>query len=327
MAKIFTPLAPNVPIVDKDGNPTPYFQRIMQEISDARISASLIDALGGDPDEDAVVVWDDTAGDLAFVPNDELLALDDLTDVDTSGVSSGDVLTYDGADWVAGAVSGGGGWTPTEPVAADFSTVRTGTSITPGVITDLTDSPGVRCSFVRTVTGSDWRQTYILKTVSGGVPFRAECLISNPLQAINNWYMPRLSISTSNASDVARHLSSSVYHEGNQYNFPHSAHRNTGLNSAETAWTTIHQASTACLDTMIWMAIEWTGTDVIMYGSYDGYTWIKFATEPDSFFTGDPNLVGFGWESVGSDGGTHHIWCPHFHITTDLSEPKGLNRV
>lgn len=38
--------------------------------------------------------------------------LDDLGDVDTTGAVSGDVLTYDGADWVAAAPSGGGGGTP-----------------------------------------------------------------------------------------------------------------------------------------------------------------------------------------------------------------------
>lgn len=67
MAKIITPLAMNVPIVDDKGNPTPYFNRILGEISDAKISASVIDAMGGDPGGDRVVVWDDAADDLAFM--------------------------------------------------------------------------------------------------------------------------------------------------------------------------------------------------------------------------------------------------------------------
>jgi hypothetical protein len=35
-------------------------------------------------------------------------ALDDLTDVDTTGASDGDVLTYDDGDWVPKAPTGGG---------------------------------------------------------------------------------------------------------------------------------------------------------------------------------------------------------------------------
>lgn len=42
--------------------------------------------------------------DLGVIPAD----LDDLSDVDTTGVGSGDVLTYDGADWIAQAPTGGG---------------------------------------------------------------------------------------------------------------------------------------------------------------------------------------------------------------------------
>ena len=37
--------------------------------------------------------------------------LDDLSDVDTTGQTTGDVLTYDGADWVPQAPPGGGGGT------------------------------------------------------------------------------------------------------------------------------------------------------------------------------------------------------------------------
>ena len=55
------------------------------------------------------------------------LALDDVDDVDTTGVSDGDVLTYDSGEWVAAAPTGGSGsgdgdgkpflWTP--PSSAD----------------------------------------------------------------------------------------------------------------------------------------------------------------------------------------------------------------
>jgi hypothetical protein len=133
VAKVFTPLAPNVPIVDEEGNPTPYFQRIMQELSDAKISESLLAALGGDPGEDAVLAWDDTADAIEFVPNDELLSLDDLTDVDTSTTppTDGQALVWVDADseWAPGdvAASGGGGFTyeagpPTPPTTSLLST-------------------------------------------------------------------------------------------------------------------------------------------------------------------------------------------------------------
>lgn len=146
MAKVFTPLAPNVPIVDENGNPTPYFQQIMQELTDTKINASLIDALGGDPDEDAVVIWDDTAGELAFVPNDELLSLDDLTDVDTSTTppTDGQTLVWVDADseWAPGDVSGSGGnWWFIPPSAVDFPTAY-GTGGTTGAVT-LSDDADV----------------------------------------------------------------------------------------------------------------------------------------------------------------------------------------
>lgn len=92
MAKIITPLSPKVPIVDKDGNPTAYFNRILAEISDAKISASVIDAMGGDPGGDRVVVWDGATNDLAFMTISE--ALDFIT-----GASHGDILYRDSTGW------------------------------------------------------------------------------------------------------------------------------------------------------------------------------------------------------------------------------------
>lgn len=159
MAKIFTPLAPNVPIVDEKGNPTPYFQRVMQELSDAKISASLADALGGDPGEDAVVTWNDTSNALEFVPNDELLELNDLTDVDTTGVGTGDVLTFDGADWVPDTpTSGGSGaWQLIEP---------NGSVVAEKAFTITIASPGVVTS-----TGHGYvNDTPVLLTTTGALP-------------------------------------------------------------------------------------------------------------------------------------------------------------
>lgn len=51
--------------------------------------------------------------DLGVIPVD----LDDLSDVDTTGVGSGDVLTYDGADWIAQAPTGGGSSLPIDAAA------------------------------------------------------------------------------------------------------------------------------------------------------------------------------------------------------------------
>lgn len=100
MAKLLTPLAPNVPIVDKEGNPNPYFQRIMQELTDARVSASLIDALGGDPDVDAFVMWDDSTGDLTFYSVNDLADLLNISELlDTIDDTHGAILYRDSASW------------------------------------------------------------------------------------------------------------------------------------------------------------------------------------------------------------------------------------
>jgi hypothetical protein len=112
MAKIINPLAWNVPIVNPEtGYPTEYFKRILEDISDAKISASLIEALGGDPDEDQVVTWDDTAGDLAFKPASDVL---DMID-DTHGA----ILYRDSADWQALAPGTDGDVLTTHGASAD----------------------------------------------------------------------------------------------------------------------------------------------------------------------------------------------------------------
>lgn len=126
MAKLITPLSDMVPIVRKDGTPTPYFARILSEISDAKISASVIDAMGGDPDADMAVVWDDAAGDLVFLSLSDMLDwIDDTHGAvlyrDSAGWAAlapgtdGDVLTThgSGADptWETPSAGGGGPWT------------------------------------------------------------------------------------------------------------------------------------------------------------------------------------------------------------------------
>lgn len=92
------PLSTQVPIVDEDGNPTPYFQQLMQIFIDEKNAAV-------DDITETVEDLDDLVAVVAA------LELDDLADVDTTGVADGDVLTYDSGsgDWVAEAPSSGSG--------------------------------------------------------------------------------------------------------------------------------------------------------------------------------------------------------------------------
>lgn len=68
--------------------------------------------------------------DLGVIPAD----LDDLSDVDTTGVGSGDVLTYDGADWIAQAPTGGGSSgerTKVDPTAQSWAWInQSGATVT-----------------------------------------------------------------------------------------------------------------------------------------------------------------------------------------------------
>lgn len=111
MVSVIKHLSDQVPIVRSDGTPTPYFARLLEEISDAKIAASVIDAMGGDPDADMVVVWDDAAGDLVF------LSLSDMLDWidDTHGA----ILYRDSAGWAALAPGTDGDVLTTHGASAD----------------------------------------------------------------------------------------------------------------------------------------------------------------------------------------------------------------
>jgi hypothetical protein len=112
MVKLINPLAFNVPIVDpKTGYPTEYFKRILEDIADAKISAGLIEALGGDPDEDQVVTWDDTEDDLAFKPASGVLDMIDNT--------HGAILYRDADEWLALAPGAAGEVLTTHGAGAD----------------------------------------------------------------------------------------------------------------------------------------------------------------------------------------------------------------
>lgn len=225
------------------------------------------------------------------------------------------------------STGGGSGWLPTEPTAAQFTVARNGTGMTAATKADLTKSPGIMMTFSRNSTASNWRQSYFLQSVGGGVPFRAEALISNPLQSSNDFIGCGLAISTDNAADVERSIRISDLVSASLRYAPYSV-KHTTLNGQEALLTTINQPTQLLTSfNNIWFAIEYDGTNINTYVSFDGYTWYLNGTEPKAFFTGTPNLVGFGWEAVASDGGTQYVFCPHFKITTNLNDPFGLNNV
>jgi hypothetical protein len=62
------------------------------------------------PGDGDALTWDDSAGEWVATPlgGGGPHSLDSHTDVDTTGVTAGDVLTYDGADWIAQAPAAAG---------------------------------------------------------------------------------------------------------------------------------------------------------------------------------------------------------------------------
>lgn len=127
MVDVIKHLSTQVPIVRPDGTPTPYFARLLESISDAKIAASIIEALGGDPGSDQVVTWDDSAESLDFKSLSDVLdfigsaAHGDILYRDSAGWArlgagtAGQVLQTNGASadptWVTPSSSGQGPWT------------------------------------------------------------------------------------------------------------------------------------------------------------------------------------------------------------------------
>jgi hypothetical protein len=143
------PFSAQVPIVYTDtGNPTHYFNTQLQLLLEA----------SGVFEGDIATINDSITtieGDITTIETTIAnLELNDLADVDTTGASNGDVLEFDGTDWVAAAPSGGGGgnwWAGNEPAAADFPNNQSGDAIAT-TITDDTDL-GVKVDFGNMVSG------------------------------------------------------------------------------------------------------------------------------------------------------------------------------
>jgi hypothetical protein len=117
MATLLTPLAHNVPIVDANGNPTSYFQRMLQQLLKEKKATDEL-AEGAVPGETEVIAGVGLSGGgplSADVTVDLDAVLDDLTDVDTTTAppTDGQALVYDdGLElWLPGTISGGGSGT------------------------------------------------------------------------------------------------------------------------------------------------------------------------------------------------------------------------
>lgn len=149
------PLSTQVPIVDENGNPTPYFQQLMQIFIDEKNAAvddidatiddvvdlaaevatkqdqdALLDSIAAlsDPGSDKMLFWDDSAGQLGWLEPADNLAIDG-TDLDAttsgggggffSGISAGPQPATSGAFATKGMV-----FVPTVDVEVHFITIN-----------------------------------------------------------------------------------------------------------------------------------------------------------------------------------------------------------
>lgn len=106
-----TPLSINVPVTDpKTGNPTTYFQRMLQILLEEK---SVTDDLAETAIQPADLTAALTALQIAIQAVIDALVLDDLADVDTTTTppTDGQALIWDAAnsEWVPGDVASGGG--------------------------------------------------------------------------------------------------------------------------------------------------------------------------------------------------------------------------
>lgn len=102
-----SPLTSNVPIADKNGNPTPFFARQLKQLLDEKadvaavadaaipsdqLLAQLLADLGGDPADDRIIYWDDSTNTFKFLDIGANLSISSNT-LNTSGGGGG---SYEG---------------------------------------------------------------------------------------------------------------------------------------------------------------------------------------------------------------------------------------
>lgn len=110
---LLTPVSIQVKLVDEKGCPTPYFQRMLQQLlKEKKVTDELAEGAAPQAELDAVEAA--LQGEIDAVEADlAALVLDDLVDVDTTSTppADGEALVYDSGSslWLPGAVAGGGG--------------------------------------------------------------------------------------------------------------------------------------------------------------------------------------------------------------------------
>lgn len=175
------PLSTQVPIVDSKGNPTPYFQQLMQIFIDEKNAVA-----------DGVIENVEDLDDLAAVV--AALELDDLADVDTTGVDHGSVLYKDSTAWQALAAGAAGkvltaqgsGADPTwetPNAAGSWTLIGTGQTST-GLYDFAVDGAKATIDFLDLTGYQDlllWMDG-VTKSVSGG--FQVQVSVNNG----SSWY-------------------------------------------------------------------------------------------------------------------------------------------
>ena len=260
------------------------------------------------------LTYDDGANTLTIAATTPSLDLDDLADVDTTGVSDGEVLTYDSGDstWKAAAPTGGGGaaWYFDPPVAADFPNVgRSGTETTDFTLTDDADvglifenpnwsSTGDRMRWAtQALPGGDWKATIHIAELS--------------------------LLTATNYSGVGIVLREVATNKSIQFNAlkwdsgsEKSAYDYWNTNGTSYAGTTVAANVRPCGPR--WLQIEKVSTTLHFRFSYNGKKWITLGSPSlTAHFTTAPDQIGPSIVSnaIGTNGGAfQHLTVDHWEV-------------
>ena len=336
------------PITNEDGTPSPYFLRY------------LLDRKGFLTDQEAALVLkaDQTTqiiagtgltggGDLSA---DRTLTADEQAILDEITTTRGSILYRGASGWAglapgtnghflksngagadpayAAASGGGGGWTPTEPEAADFPTAVKHASIGAATLIDHPYSPGVKITFPRNTTSGSWRQSYLYQAAPSGTTWRAEARLNLVQRSNNNYFFDGIGVGYSgddnkNIAIQTVFNTASDIRVGNVATFPGLASNNDGSATGDEDLSLYGQTYSG----PVWYALERDGDDIDGYFSFDGYVWVhRFTIDATTFLGGAPDRIGFAHMSLASDSGDNFVYCDHWYTTTDLSEAVGLNR-